>query len=103
VDAEKRRVDGLERGRAMRARFRHCLHAEEVDDKEAMIVCFVPSCFVWLTATFRCTRLTASLTHGPSSDFQCLGASLQVAPAIDFLYTNMHFVQLYHTTAPSYL
>jgi hypothetical protein len=38
VDAEKRRVDGLERGRAMRARLRHCLHAEEVDDKEAMVV-----------------------------------------------------------------
>ena len=37
VDAEKRRVDGLERGRAMRARLRHCLHAEEVD-KEAMVV-----------------------------------------------------------------
>ena len=44
VDAEKRRVDGLGRGRAMRARLRHCLHAEEVD-KEAMIVSFflVPS------------------------------------------------------------
>ena len=38
VDAEKRRAEGLVRGRAMRARLRHCLHAEEVD-KEAMAVC----------------------------------------------------------------
>ena len=52
VDAEKRRVDGLERGRAMRARLRHCLHAEEVD-KEAMVV--------WLLLVTSGTQLSHGL------------------------------------------
>jgi len=73
VDTEKRRVDGLNRGRAIRAR--HCLHAE-VDDKEAIFQrMFSQKCFCsfLFPSTFRPLNDAAIQTREARALFPCLG------------------------------